>query len=83
VLPLIVDIAIADEWLRQADALEAYVHGREAQPFLRGAQRRLEGRIGQLLGPAEQGKHLSCPHDGMIERHDRITFRQFARIDAD
>jgi ParB family chromosome partitioning protein len=54
-LPSITDIPAADEWLRQAAALETYLRGREAQPFMRGAQRRLEARIGQLLGPARIG----------------------------
>lgn len=81
-LPLIVDIAGAEEWLRQADGIEAYLHGRKAQPFIRGAVRRLEARIGQLLGPAEQGDRtdLTCSHAcKLIPRADRISFRQLAR----
>lgn len=82
-LPLLNDIAAADEWLRQAGAVEAYLHGRKAQPFMRGAQRRLEARIGQLLGPAERGRpeENNYSHDCnlMIPRADRITFRQLAQ----
>jgi hypothetical protein len=49
---------------------------------MRGAQRRLEARIGQLLGPAVEGQPTNyCRHKGSssIERHDRIAFRQFAQ----
>src|SRR5262245_44145384 len=78
-LPVVVDIPSACEWLRQADAVDAYLQGRKARPFVRGAQRRLEARIGQLLGDAERGKHLSFDHDRMIAKDDRRYFRIEAR----
>jgi ParB family chromosome partitioning protein len=62
--------------------VETYVRGRKAQPFIRGAQRRLEARIGQLLGVVKERERtdLSGSHDYQLISHpDRITFRQLAQ----
>lgn len=46
-----------------------------------GAQRRVEARIGQLLGEAERGSHRSLPCAVMkgIAPNDRSRFRILAR----
>ncbi len=50
------DMAQLSEWLKQAAALETYMRGKEMQRPMLGAQRRIEGRCGQLLGPAKMGR---------------------------
>jgi N6-adenosine-specific RNA methylase IME4 len=81
------DVDVLEEYRAQARALEAYLRSRGLQRPILGAQRRIEGRIGQLLGEATQGERidLTCPRDGkLIERHDRIDFRLLARaLDGD
>lgn len=44
------DIKSLREWQAQAAALEAYLRGKELHAPMMGAQRRVEARIGQLLG---------------------------------
>jgi hypothetical protein len=47
-----------------------------------GALRRVEARIGQLLGPAHWGDDRQVHHDGLDlihHREDRRAFRLFAR----
>ena len=55
--------------------------GRKAQPFIRGAQRRLEARIGQLLGPPIEGRpENNCSHESsLVERNARARFRLLAQ----
>jgi len=43
------DPALLDEWRAQAAALEVYLRNRNLQAPMLGAQRRVEGRIGQLV----------------------------------
>ena len=76
------DIAQLDEWLKQAAALETYLRGKEMQRPMMGAQRRIEARIGQLLGPAEKqkgGRGKTVPHEGQLKRNDRSAFRHLAK----
>ena len=80
------DIPVADEWRRKAAAIEAYLRSPELQRPMLGAQRHIEGRIGQLLGPGEQGKRADLlPHrdeevTSMIPNdQDRANFRLLAR----
>ena len=57
------DIPAADEWRRKAAAIEAYLRSPELQRPMLGAQRHIEARIGQLLGPGEQGRRADLvPH---------------------
>jgi len=49
------------EWLRQAAALETYMRGKEMQRPMMGASRRIEGRIGQLLGEPGKGGRGKTP----------------------
>jgi len=83
VLATIKDIDHLEEWRAQAKALEAYLRSRELQRPMLGAQRRIEGRIGQLLGETTQGARtdLTLSHETKsIERaHDRLDFRLLAR----
>lgn len=58
----------------------------DAQPFMRGALRRIEGRIGQLLGPTveRQRTDLTVPHEGQsIPKNTRADFRLIARALGD
>jgi hypothetical protein len=50
------------------------------RPIL-GAQRRIEGRIGQLLGPPENGGRgkLSSVPDSLVSADDRVSFRYIAK----
>jgi ParB family chromosome partitioning protein len=87
VLPQVTDIAEANDYLQQVAALETLVKGKEAQPFMRGAQRRLEGRVGQLLGPAAQGERTDLQlldhgrevAKALIGKDDATSFRLIAR----
>lgn len=63
------DIDALTEWRAQASALEAYLRGREMQRPMMGASRRIEGRIGQLLGPAVRGR----PAGGSNSHRDEIN----------
>jgi len=73
----ITSIDALKEWLAQMAALEAYLRGREMQAPALGAARRVEGRIGQLLGEPQRGKvqhHNVDLHDNLI-----FEFRLLAR----
>jgi N6-adenosine-specific RNA methylase IME4 len=53
-------IDILEEGRRRAHALETYLHDKEMQGPMLTTQRHMEGRIGQLLGPAKHGgDHMS------------------------
>ena len=52
-LPFVNDIAVAEQWRRKAKAIEAYLRSPGMQRPILGAQRRIEGQIGQLLNDAE------------------------------
>ena len=75
------DMAQLDEWRKQAAALEAYLRGKEMQRPMLGAQRRIEGRIGQLLGEPKQGrpKDEKSHRDEIYHSQDRENFRLLAR----
>lgn len=83
-LPSIVEIPIAEEWRRKAKGIEAYLREPEMQRPILGAQRRIEARIGQLLGPAENLGPTTFHHDGrlseLISNHtDRMNYRLLGR----
>jgi phage N-6-adenine-methyltransferase len=68
-----VDMALA--WLDGARALTAYLRDREARGPMHGAQRRLEARIGQLLGKASMGPQESSVMTEDLDRNERHEFR--------
>jgi N6-adenosine-specific RNA methylase IME4 len=75
-----------EEWRARARAIEAYLRSPELQRPMLGAQRRIEGRIGQLLGDPEEGRppEGKCTHADSIERTgDRVDFRLLARALSD
>jgi hypothetical protein len=82
-LPTMDDIAAIEEERRKIAALEHYLEGKQAHLPARGAQRRLEARIGQLLGPTSQGGRPTednPTHAEGIERPgDKADFRILAR----
>lgn len=80
-VPLIDDIELLNEWRAQAAALETYLRSRELQRPMLGAQRRVEARIGQLLGDANEtnGKPLSHAIKALDRANDRLDFRILAR----
>lgn len=74
------DLSELAEWRAQAAALEAYLRGRELQRPMLGAARRIEGRIGQLLGERTSGgRGQKGPHADSIERQRREEFRLLGR----
>ena len=74
-----------EEWRAQAAALEAYLRGRELQRPMLGAARRIEGRIGQLLGRPQPGSRTDLgkqppPHAEEVKRDQlRLDFRLLGR----
>ena len=77
-LPHIDDVEVLREWQSQAAALNAYLRSKELKAPMEGAMRRVEARIGELLGEAKPGK--SNPHHDEVS-HDqtRSDFRILAR----
>lgn len=75
------DIDRLMEWLSGASALEAYLRSRGLQRPMLGAQRRIEGRIGQLIGnrfKGGRGKLSAMPES--FDRHNLAAdFRLLAR----
>jgi hypothetical protein len=85
-IPHCPDVSTADEWRRRAAALERYLKSREMQGPMRGAQRRIEARIGQLLGPAINGgdrrshhAHRDDTDRAILHAQDKEDFRLLAR----
>jgi N6-adenosine-specific RNA methylase IME4 len=76
------DIKLLNEWRARAAALETYLRGKELQRPMMGAQRRVEARIGQLLGDPEEIERPDRPaigHDlSMIKPDDRVDWRILA-----
>lgn len=62
------DVKVLNEWRARAAALETYLRGKELQRPMMGAQRRVEARIGQLLGAAKPGR----PSAGNVGRDPRL-----------
>lgn len=82
-LPKIGSIEEAEEFRAQAAALESYLRDKGLQKPMLGTQRRIEARIGQILGPAlghGPGRGKKAQHDeGLIEHdQDRSDFRILA-----
>lgn len=72
------DIETLQEWRAQAAALETYLRSKELQRPMLGAQRRVEARIGQLLGDGQQGRR-----DGEPRTHeDEVRRNGSARLSA-
>lgn len=81
-LATIDDIDVLQEWRSRAAALEAYLRGKDLNGPMLGAQRRVEARIGQLLGQVPVGR----PENGnspcavnLFSSTDRQRFRVLAR----
>lgn len=82
-LATITDVETLQEWRAQAAALEVYLRGKEFNGPMLGAQRRVEARIGQLLGDARDAQ---CREGGAlpslvkgVSHQDRNRFRVPAR----
>jgi N6-adenosine-specific RNA methylase IME4 len=76
------DVKLLNEWRARAAALETYLRGKELQRPMLGAQRRVEGRIGQLLGEPKEGRPTAeyLGHDlSILAPDDRVDFRILAR----
>jgi len=77
---LVDDLESLETWRAQAAALEAYFRDKELKAPMAGAQRRVEARIGQLLGEAEVGSHHSVTTEGRkVHKSDRHDFRILAK----
>ncbi len=67
-----------EQWLKQAAALETYMRGKEMQRPMMGASRRIEGRIGQLLGKPERlGRGKKSPHHDEDFHDEQISQNVF------
>ncbi|MGQ0836347.1 MAG: hypothetical protein ACT4O5_15785 [Gammaproteobacteria bacterium] len=76
------DIDALEEMRAKAEALAHYLQGKELHGPMLGAQRRIEARIGQLLGEAEVGRPAAekqISHAREIKHSDRNRFRTLAR----
>ena len=76
------DVKLLNEWRARAAALETYLRGKELQRPMMGAQRRVEARIGELLGTVGQGARtdLTSGHEQkLVPEYDRVDFRVLAR----
>ena len=72
------DVKRADDYRRQASAIEQFVGSREGRDDARRAARILECAVGAALGRREsggRGKKLSHASDGLILKDDRVRFR--------
>lgn len=77
-LPTVTDFDTLAEWRAQGAALEGYLRSRKLQGPARGMQRRIEARVGVLLGEAKVGR--PNPHsDEVSNDQDRADFRILAR----
>lgn len=78
------DADVLDEWRARAAALEVYLRNRNLQGPMLGAQRRVEGQLGQLLGEPQQGHRSDLQPLPRVEEvvgrlADRHEFRLLAR----
>ena len=78
------DVEALEEYRLKAAALERYLRDKELQRPMLGAQRRIEARIGQLLGEAKRGgtadQQLDSRMRETIQRpDDRSDFRILSR----
>lgn len=74
------DLETLEEWQARAAALAQYLKGKELHGPMLGAQRRVEARIGQLLGSPKCGpKQSSLASEDSVPRMDRHRFRILAR----
>jgi hypothetical protein len=82
-LALIEDVDTLLEWKAQAAALEQYLRGKDLNGPMLAAQRKVEARIGQLLGQASNGgdrRSDQFPRAATeISSSDRLRFRILAR----
>lgn len=80
-VPLQENVSVLEEWRSRARALEMYLRSRNLQRPILGAQRRIEARIGQLLGEAKHGgdrRSDQATHaevDSITRDGDRADFR--------
>jgi hypothetical protein len=66
---------------RRAQALEQYLRSREGHPAAQGIARRIEARIGQLLGPGPgRGRKEMSQHADSFHRETRRQFRALAEL---
>jgi N6-adenosine-specific RNA methylase IME4 len=79
------DLPMADEARRRLAAFETYVRGREAKGEAQAAARLGETRIGELLGPAVEGrptKTSSALDVSTLTPDERFWFRKMAQYRA-
>ena len=74
----VTDIETLEELRLKSAALERYLRDKELQRPMLGAQRRVEARIGQLLGEPKRGKKLSAMTDN-LDKDERQDFRILAK----
>jgi ParB family chromosome partitioning protein len=73
------DIETAEEWRARADALAAYLRHTDSHGPMLGAMRRIEARIGQLLGAGPgRGRAEMNSHANSFDTRSRSEFRTLA-----
>ncbi len=78
-LPKITSIEEAEEFRAQASALESYLRDKGIQKPMLGTQRRIEARIGQLLGPPSKGgRGKTSKHADEFNNEQITDFRTLA-----
>lgn len=77
-LSTIDDVDLLAEWRAQAAALVAYLERRDLHGPMLAAQRRVEARIGQLLGEPSHAPGSATHRDDLTRGGDRRDFRILA-----
>lgn len=78
-LPGVDDIPMLQTWLSQASALAAFIKRKDLQAPIMGAQRRIEARIGELLGEADGSAMPEEIKELFPHRTEIHSFRTLAR----
>lgn len=80
-LPDMFDVAELEDMRDKFAAIEQYARKKQMHLPALGVQRRLEARIGQLLGNAERGsnQHSVVTEGYKVTKDDRLDFRLLAR----
>jgi len=77
------DLDVLQLWRAQAAALATYLHGKQLHLPMLAVQRKIEARIGQVLGEPRNGGDKRRPHfphvGSEISKNDRLRFRILAR----
>jgi hypothetical protein len=79
-LPRATDVAAIEDVKARLEAIDVYLQrtSEEGRAEVAATMRRLEVRIGELLGPATVGAHSSATEGARLTKDERFEFRQMA-----